>query len=52
MRCEVSGTKLITEETALRLSKKAQEIVVPAGTLITPAAMDVLKEARITIIRR
>ena len=52
VRCEVSSTKLITEETALRLSKKAQEIVVPAGTLITPAAMDVLKEARITIIRR
>jgi len=51
-RCEVSGTKLITEETALRLAKKAQELVVPAGVIITPAAMDVLKEARVTIIRR
>jgi len=52
VRCEVTGTKLITEEIALRLAKKAQEIVVPSGTLLTPAAMDVLKEARITIIRR
>ena len=52
VRCEVTGVKLVTEETALRLAKKAQEIVVPAGTIITPAAMDVLKEARITIIRR
>jgi len=52
VRCEVSGTKLITEEMAERLAKKAQEIVVPVSTLITPAAMDVLKEARITLIRR
>ncbi len=52
VRCEVSGTKLITEEMAERLAKKAQEIVVPVSTIITPAAMDVLKEARITIIRR
>lgn len=52
VRCEVNGVKLITEETALRLAKKAQEIVVPAGVIITPAAADVLKEARITIIRR
>ena len=52
VRCEVTGVKLVTEETALRLAKKAQEIVVPAGTIITPAAMDVLKEAHITIIRR
>ena len=51
-RCEVTGTKLITEEIAERLAKKAQEIVVPAGTLITPAAMDVLKEARVKLIRR
>ena len=52
VRCEVTGTKLVTEEMALRLARKAQEIVVPSGTLITPAAMDVLKEARITLIRR
>lgn len=52
VRCEVNGTKLITEEMAERLAKKAQEIVVPASTIITPAAMDVLKEARITVIRR
>ena len=52
VRCEVNGVKLITEETALRLARKAQEVVVPAGVIITPAAMDVLKEARITIIRR
>lgn len=52
VRCEVSGTKLITEEIAERLARKAQEIVVPVSTIITPAAMDVLKEARITIIRR
>ena len=51
-RCEVTGTKLITEEIAERLAKKAQEVVVPAGTLITPAAMDVLKEARVKLIRR
>jgi hypothetical protein len=37
---------------AERLAKKAQEIVVPVSTIITPAAADVLKEARITIIRR
>lgn len=52
VRCEVNGTKLITEEMAERLAKKAQEIVVPVSTIITPAAADVLKEARITIIRR
>lgn len=52
VRCEVNGTKLITEEIAERLAKKAQEVVVPAGTLITPAAMDVLKEARVKLIRR
>ena len=52
VRCEVNGTKLVTEEMAIRLAKKAQEIVVPTSTLITPAAMDVLKEARITLIRR
>lgn len=52
MCCEVTGTKLITEEIAERLAKKAQEVVVPAGTLITPAAMDVLKEARVKLIRR
>lgn len=52
VRCEVNDKKLITEEAALQLSKKAQEIVLPAGTLITPAAADVFKEARITIIRR
>ena len=52
VRCEVTGTKLITEEVAERLVKKAQEIVVPAGTLITPAAMDVLKEAQVKLIRR
>ena len=52
VRCEVTGTKLITEEIADRLAKKAQEIVVPAGTLITPAAMDVLKEAHVKLIRR
>ncbi|MBR6569198.1 MAG: hypothetical protein IKK75_01975 [Clostridia bacterium] len=52
VRCEVSDTRLITEEIALRLSQKAQEIVVPAGVIITPAAVDVLKEARVTIIRR
>ena len=52
VRCEVSGVKLITEETALRLAQKAQEIAVPAGVIITPAAADVLKEARITVIRR
>ena len=51
-RCEVTGTKLITEEIAERLAKKAQEVVIPAGTLITPAAMDVLKEARVKLIRR
>jgi len=52
VRCEVTGTKLITEEIAERLAGKAQEVVVPAGTLITPAAMDVLKEARVKLIRR
>ena len=52
VRCEVSDARLITEEIALRLAQKAQEIVVPAGVIITPAAMDVLKEARISIIRR
>ena len=52
VRCEVTGTKLITEEIAERLTKKAQEVVIPAGTLITPAAMDVLKEARVKLIRR
>ena len=52
VRCEVNDAKLITEEIALRLAQKAQEIVVPAGVIITPAAMDVLKEARVTIIRR
>ena len=52
VRCEVTGTKLITEEIAERLVKKAQEVVIPAGTLITPAAMDVLKEARVKLIRR
>ena len=52
VRCEVNGTKLITEEMAERLAKKAQEIVVPVSTIITPAAADVMKEARITIIRR
>lgn len=52
VRCEVNDAKLITEEMALRLAQKEQEIVVPAGVIITPAAMDVLKEARITIIRR
>lgn len=52
VRCEVSDARLITEEIALRLAQKAQEIVVPAGVIITPAAMDVLKEARVTIIRR
>lgn len=52
VRCEVNDTKLITEKMAECLAQKAQEIVVPVGTLITPAAMDVLKEARITIIRR
>ena len=52
VRCEVNGTKLVTEEMAIRLAKKVQEIVVPTSTLITPAAMDVLKEARITLIRR
>lgn len=52
VRCEVNGTKLITEEMAERLAIKAQEIVVPVSTIITPAAADVLKEARITIIRR
>ena len=51
-RCEVTGTKLITEEIAQRLVKKAQEIVVPGGTLITPAATDVLKEAGVKLIRR
>ena len=52
VRCEVNNTKLITEEMALRLAQKAQEIVVPVSTIITPAAMDVLKESRITVIRR
>lgn len=52
VRCEVTGTKLITEEIAERLTKKAQEVVIPAGTLITPAAMDVLKEAHVKLIRR
>ena len=52
VRCEVTGVKLITEETALRLAKKAQEVVVPAGTIITPAAADVLKEAQVAVIRR
>ncbi len=52
VRCEVSGTKVITEEMAIRLAQKAQEIVVPASTIITPAAMDVLKESRITLTRR
>jgi len=51
-RIEVNGEKLITEDLAVNLSKKAQEIVVPKGTLITPAAMDVLKEARVAVIRR
>ena len=46
------SSALITEKMAECLAQKAQEIVVPVGTLITPAAMDVLKEARITIIRR
>jgi len=52
VRCEVTGVKLITEETALRLAKKAQEIVLSADVIITPAAADVLKESHITIIRR
>lgn len=38
VRCEVNDAKLITEEMALRLAQKAQEIVVPAGVIITPAA--------------
>jgi len=48
----VTGAKLNTEETALRLAKKAQEIVLSADVIITPAAADVLKESHITIIRR
>ena len=52
VRCEVTGTKLITEEIAGRRAKKAQEVVIPAGILITPAAMDVLKEAHVKLIRR
>ena len=52
VRCEMNGAKLITEEMALRLAQKAQEIVIPVSTIITPAAADVLKEARMTITRR
>ena len=49
---EVTDTKLITVEMAERLVKRASALVVPTGTLITPAAMDVFKEARTALTRR
>lgn len=52
VRRELKNTRLVTEEMAAKIAKEVQELVLPAGTLITPAAMDVLKEAHITLTRR
>lgn len=53
VRREIKNTtRLITEDMALKISSEVQELVVPTGTIITPAAMDVLKEAHITLTRR
>lgn len=49
---EWKGNRLITEEMALRIAKEVKELVLPADTLLTPSAKDVLKEANIKITRR
>lgn len=52
IRREISGVPLITEALAIDLARDAQEIALPMGTLITPAAMDVLKASHMTLIWR
>lgn len=52
VRRELEGVRLITEELALSLAREVQELVLPAGTILTPAAADVLKAAKVKLIRR
>lgn len=52
VRRELKNTRLVTEEMAVKIAKDVQELVLPAGTLITPAAIDVFKQAHITLTRR
>ncbi|MEA4934562.1 MAG: hypothetical protein VB071_13420 [Lawsonibacter sp.] len=52
VRRTLSDVRLITETMAVALGKDAQEVEVPAGTLITPAAMDAFKAVNVKLIRR
>lgn len=52
VRREVRDVCLITEALAQALAKDAQELDIPAGTLITPAAMDIFQASHTTLIRR
>ncbi len=52
VRREVRDVRLITEALAQALAKDAQELDIPARTLITPAAMDIFQASHTTLIRR
>lgn len=51
-RRELTEVRLVTEEMAVKLAGEVRELVVSPKTILTPAAMDVLKEAHVKLIRR
>lgn len=52
MRRELAEVRLITEEMAVKLAVEVRELVIPSKTILTPAAIDILKEAHVNLIRR
>ncbi len=43
-------TPLVTEQALLRLHESTQEIVVPAGTILTPRARELVRKKNIRIL--